>query len=65
MEVNPTHSTMTELKKKVSADKSDKIVKDLIWFLFDKSLLTSGFNLDEPTQFAGCAHPNDQVRLEH
>merc|ERR1712064_166441 len=56
MEVNPTHSIMTELKKKASADKSDKTVKDLIWLLFDTSLLTSGFNLDEPTQFAGRIH---------
>ena len=56
MEVNPTHSIMTEFKKKVSADKSDKIVKDLIWLLFDTSLLISGFNLDEPAQFAGRIH---------
>merc|ERR1712194_523885 len=55
MEVNPKHSIMSELKKKASADKSDKTVKDLIW-LFDTSLLTSGFNLDEPTQFAGRIH---------
>merc|ERR1719486_1893821 len=46
MEINPKHSIMTELKKKASADKSDKTVKDLIWLLFDTSLLTSGFNLD-------------------
>merc|ERR1712098_1034983 len=56
MEINPTHSIMTELKNKASADKSDKTVKDLIWLLFDTSLLTSGFSLDEPTQFAGRIH---------
>merc|ERR1711861_123809 len=56
MEVNPNHSIMTELKKKASADKSDKTVKDLIWLLLDTSLLTSGFSLDEPTQFAGRIH---------
>merc|ERR1712070_40949 len=49
MEVNPKHSIMSELKKKAAADKSDKTVKDLIWLLFDTSLLTSGFNLEEPT----------------
>merc|ERR1711988_240763 len=56
MEVNPNHNIMAELKKKASADKSDKTVKDLIWLLFDTSLLTSGFSLDEPTQFAGRIH---------
>merc|ERR1711902_270271 len=56
MEVNPKHSIMTELRKKAAADKSDKTVKDLIWLLFDTSLLTSGFSLDEPTQFAGRIH---------
>merc|ERR1712000_152184 len=56
MEVNPKHSIMTELRKKAAADKSDKTVKDLIWLLFDTSLLPPGFNLDEPTQFAGRIH---------
>merc|ERR1711988_308650 len=56
MEINPTHAIMSELKAKAAADKSDKTVKDLIWLLFDTSLLTSGFNLDEPTQFAGRIH---------
>merc|ERR1712178_158284 len=56
MELNPAHPIMKELKAKSSADKSDKTVKDLVWLLFDSSLLTSGFNLDEPTQFAGRIH---------
>merc|ERR1712196_644503 len=56
MEVNPNHPIMTELKVKAGQDKSDKTVKDLVWLLFDTSLLTSGFNLDEPTQFAGRIH---------
>jgi molecular chaperone HtpG len=56
MEINPKHSIMSELKKKAAADKSDKTVKDLIWLLFDTSLLTSGFNFDETTHLAGCKH---------
>merc|ERR1712070_557389 len=53
MEVNPNHSIMTELKKKATADKSDKTVKDLIWLLFDTSLLTSGLNLDDDDEGLG------------
>merc|ERR1712025_531868 len=56
MELNPTHPIMLELKKKAGEDKSDKTVKDLIWLLFDTSLLSSGFSLEEPTQFAGRIH---------
>merc|ERR1712222_97135 len=56
MEVNPQHAIMKELKEKAAADRSDKTVKDLIWLLFDTSLLTSGFSLDEPPQFAGRIH---------
>ncbi|EEA08051.1 Hsp90 protein, putative [Cryptosporidium muris RN66] len=52
MEINPHNSIMAELNSKIAADKSDKTVKDLIWLLYDTSLLTSGFSLDEPTQFA-------------
>merc|ERR1712072_1199179 len=51
MELNPNHAIMRELLAKATADKGDKTVKDLVWLLFDTSLLTSGFNLDEPTQF--------------
>jgi len=56
MEINPQHSIVQELRKKAEQDQGDKTVKDLIWLLFETSLLTSGFSLDESTTFAGRIH---------
>merc|ERR1712167_455402 len=56
MEVNPMHPIVDALRARAEEDKNDKTVKDLIWLLFDTSLLTSGFSLDEPTTFAGRIH---------
>merc|ERR1712010_136095 len=56
MEVNPMHAIIEALRARAEEDKNDKTVKDLIWLLFDTSVLTSGFSLDEPTTFASRIH---------
>merc|ERR1711937_280917 len=53
MEINPEHTIIEALRARAEEDKN---VKDLIWLLFDTSVLTSGFSLDEPTTFASRIH---------
>ncbi|XP_044750642.1 heat shock protein 83 [Coccinella septempunctata] len=48
LEINPDHPIIENLRQKAEADKNDKAVKDLVILLFETSLLSSGFTLDEP-----------------
>lgn len=53
LELNPANAIVKELSSKVAQDKNDATVRDLTFLLFETSLLTSGFTLDNPSDFAG------------
>lgn len=47
LEINPDHPVMQQLRERVEKDKNDKTVKDLVVLLFETSLLSSGFSLED------------------
>jgi len=64
LEINPEHPIVQELRKRTDVDSNDKTIKDLIWLIFDTSLLTSGFSLEEPSSFAGRIHRMIRLGLQ-
>lgn len=56
MEINPHNPIVSELRNKAEVDQSDKTVKDLVWLLYETSLLTSGFSLEDSSTFATRIH---------
>merc|ERR1712050_543527 len=56
LEINPDHSIVETLRGKAEADKNDKSVKDLVHLLFETSLLSSGFSLEDPAVHAQRIH---------
>jgi len=56
MEINPKHGIVRELRRRVDVEQNDKAVKDLVYLLFDTSLLTSGFQLEDPSTYAERIH---------
>jgi len=56
LEINPDHSIIENLRTRAEADKNDKSVKDLVMLLFETSLLSSGFSLEDPMVHAMRIH---------
>lgn len=56
MEINPNHPIVVSLKAKVEESTTERTTKDLIFLLYETAMLTSGFSLDEPVNFATRIH---------
>ena len=56
MEINPSHAIIKSMRDKHEADADDRTVKDLSHLLYETALLTSGFSLEDPTQYAKRIH---------
>merc|ERR1712012_158460 len=56
LEINPDHSIVENLRQRAETDKKDKSVKDLVLLLFETSLLSSGFSLEDPAVHARRIH---------
>merc|ERR1712020_580193 len=56
LEINPDHSIVENLRQRAETDKNDKSIKDLVLLLFETSLLSSGFSLEDPHTHANRIH---------
>lgn len=56
MEINPKHGIIKEIKTLLDKDPSNATIKDIVWLLFDTSLLSSGFSIEDPNTFAKRMH---------
>jgi len=56
LEINPNHKIVSSLKDRVAADKNDKAIRDLVMLMFETSLLSSGFTLEDPGTHAHRIH---------
>jgi molecular chaperone HtpG len=56
LEINPDHSICNAINSKIVADPNDKAIKDLVCLMYETSLLTSGFNLDDASVHASRIH---------
>ena len=62
LEINPDHPITETLRQKAEADRNDKAVKDLVVLLFETTLLSSGFSLQDPPDPLQPHLPHDQAR---
>lgn len=55
-EINNNHNIIKKLKDTYDANNDDKTVTNLVWLLYESSLLSGGFSLEDPSVFVGRLH---------
>jgi molecular chaperone HtpG len=61
MEINPHHSIIKSLKERVKSADNDAMVRDLVSLLYESSLISSGFSIEEPATFVN--RINNMIKL--
>lgn len=56
MEINPEHAIIKNLRNRLSEDAQDPTVPDLVHLLYETALISSGFTLEDASDFAGRIH---------
>ena len=56
LEINVDSDIIQELNTRLTADKNDKTIKDIVWLLYEITLLNSGFTLEQSTPFCNRIH---------
>ena len=52
LELNYKHRIINSMLTKFNENENDTTVKDLIWLMYETSIITSGYSLARPTEFA-------------
>ena len=55
-EINPDHKIIKNLKQKIDKENDDRVIKDLIDLLYQTSLISSGFDIENPVVFVKRIH---------
>jgi len=56
MEVNPENPIIMNLLEKVGKEVVEPTVKDIVWMLYETSIINGGFSLEEPSKFTSRIH---------
>ena len=56
LEINVESDIIQELHQKFSESKNENTIKDIVWLLYEISLINSGFTLEHSTPFCNRIH---------